>query len=88
MFWGRFRSAEEARAAPPPSLPSTYADPTLTHLNEEVFEEIHPFDWPVMFFLRKFIDEFGADSLIDFGGHAGVKFTAFRQLLALPDDFL
>ncbi len=87
MFCGRFESVEEARSPLASGLASTYANPSLIHLNEELFREVHSFDWPVLFHLQKFVRELSADSLIDFGGHLGVKFTAFRDHLDLPEGF-
>lgn len=87
MFWGQFQSREAARRFVPTSAQSSYSNPDLVELNENVFKEVHLFDWPVLFHLQKFIIQRQIDSLIDFGGHVGVKYYAFREHLELSDSF-
>jgi len=85
--WGEFPTAQSARAAVPKAIPSSYDNPELVDLKADFFAQVHLFDWPVLFYLRRLIDECRMTALVDFGGHIGAKYYAFRDHLALPHDF-
>jgi putative methyltransferase (TIGR04325 family) len=78
-FYGVFDSLEEAKKRIGHDHPSSYGDIDLTEINMDSFMEIHKFDYPVILNLLKVRNQF--KSLIDFGGHIGVKYYAYKQLV-------
>jgi|WetSurMetagenome_2_1015567.scaffolds.fasta_scaffold32673_3 putative methyltransferase (TIGR04325 family) len=78
-FWEAFDTAEAAKKSLGPDCPSSYEDADLTEINRESFMQTHLFDYPVMYWLQKLHGQY--DSLIDFGGHIGVKFYAYQNFL-------
>ena len=84
-LYGGFTSISEARKAIPKS--STYDDDRLVDMNVDYFSRVHLFDYPLLFWLSKLISQASAKRVVDFGGHVGVKFYAFRDYLTLPEDF-
>jgi putative methyltransferase (TIGR04325 family) len=51
-----------------------------------LLHQINYRDYPLLFWLRKVL-EGGARSLLDFGGHVGVKYYAYQRYLRLPPGF-
>ncbi|MDX7950258.1 methyltransferase, TIGR04325 family [Lichenihabitans sp. Uapishka_5] len=86
-FWGQFGSFEEALASVPAGRASSYEDETLLDFHADQFMQVLPFDWPVLYYLSRGIADGSVRSVIDFGGHIGVKYRAYRPLLDLPDGF-
>ena len=78
-FWGAFETAEAARKHLADECPSNYAEADLTEVNRESFLQVHLFDYPIIFWLNKIQGEY--KSLIDFGGHIGVKYYAYEKFL-------
>ena len=78
-FHGLFASLSEAQKCIGPERPSSYGDIDLTEVNINSFMQTHSFDYPVMLHLLKVRDQI--DSVIDFGGHIGVKYYAYKQHL-------
>ncbi len=64
-----------------------YDEPRIVKNSLEVFMATNLFDWPVIFHLDRAIRERGAMSVVDFGGHIGVKYYAFRPFLKFPPGF-
>jgi putative methyltransferase (TIGR04325 family) len=46
---------------------------------------IYPADYPVMFWLEKFIGE-GCRKFFDLGGHIGVSYYAYQLHIGYPQD--
>jgi putative methyltransferase (TIGR04325 family) len=86
-YRGRFRTSEEVRSSLPVSRRATYDDESLVSIGIESYSKIHIFDWPVVGFLQKLLRQNRLRTVTDFGGHVGVKFYAYRDMLDLPDDF-
>ena len=86
-FWGVFDSFNSALSSVPKEIASSYQDESLVDFHLDQFMQLLPFDWPVLYFLSDLISKGSARSMIDFGGHVGVKYYAYQKLLALPDDF-
>ncbi len=87
-FLGQFRTSEEALRSAPASQRSSWDDDALVENGIGTFSSIHSFDWPVMFFLRKLIEERSLNRVTDFGGHIGVKYLAYRNLLEFPEHLV
>jgi putative methyltransferase (TIGR04325 family) len=85
-FYGIFNSLEEAKELISSGCPSSYADTDLTDVNIDSFSQIHLFDYPVMLRLLMAINQ--AKHLIDFGGHIGVKYYAYKRLLPDIQDLI
>ena len=84
---GHFKTPQEAQASLPPARRATYDNEEIVTAGIESYFTIHTFDWPILFHLQKLLRENRLRSLTDFGGHVGVKFYAFRELLALENSF-
>lgn len=84
--WGRFATYEEAAAYLPASRRVGYDCPEIVRVNMETLSQIHLSDWPVLFFLQRAIDA-GLRSMVDFGGHVGVKYAAFKRHIDLGPEF-
>ena len=86
-YRGRFSTREQAQNSLPAARRATYDDEALVSIGIESYSTIQPFDWPILVFCQKLMRENHLHALTDFGGHVGVKFYAFRDMLNLPDDF-
>ncbi len=85
-YWGRFKTSRDAIDTLPVSRRGSFDNELMASRNIETFSSIHLFDWPVMFFLQKQMEESHLRVVTDFGGHIGVKFYAYRKLLNFPAD--
>lgn len=85
-FFGAFDSAEAAKKYLDNKCPSEYAETDLTDINIKSFSQVHLFDYPVIYWLQRYQSKF--KSLIDFGGHIGVKYYAYKDLLPNINDVL
>jgi putative methyltransferase (TIGR04325 family) len=86
-YRGRFKTSVEARNSLPVSRRATYDSEALVSIGIESYSTIHLFDWPVLGFLQKMMSHNQLTVMTDFGGHVGVKFYAFREMLDFPKDF-
>ena len=86
-YRGRFLTSEEARDSLPATRRSAYDNEALVSIGIESFSTIHSFDWPILALCQKLMRENHLHAVTDFGGHVGVKFYAFKDLLNLPEDF-
>jgi len=64
-----------------------YDEPLIVNNSLQVFMATNLFDWPVIFNLDRAIRDRGAMSIVDVGGHIGVKYYAFRPFLKFPPKF-
>lgn len=69
-----------------PNRPCSYEEIDLTEVNISSFMQIHLFDYPVILNLLMVRDR--VKSLIDFGGHIGVKYYAYKRLIPNIDDLI
>jgi putative methyltransferase (TIGR04325 family) len=86
-YWGHFKSREEAQSFLRPHNRSTYDSNEIVQFNIDLYFGVQFFDWPVLFFLQTLLRENRLRVVTDFGGHVGVKFYAYRDLLNLPPGF-
>ncbi len=86
-FWGVFRSRDEAirRAESLAHLPVGYDTAGLAAQGRELYEQVHTFDYPPLLWLLRSLED-GSRSVVDLGGHLGVKYRAYRRLWDLPAD--
>jgi putative methyltransferase (TIGR04325 family) len=82
LFMGSFKSFEAAEAGAPPSKAVGYdnapADAYYSH-------QLYFYDYPGLFWLGRSLDD-GMRKVFDLGGHVGIKYYAFRRVLAYPAD--
>ena len=83
-FSGMYQSSELATLSIPPSMRSTWDDDDLIENGIPKFSSVHGFDLPVINHLRQRILDSRLNVVTDFGGHIGVKHTAYRQVLDFP----
>jgi putative methyltransferase (TIGR04325 family) len=86
-FWGAFPDRETAVGAAPRrrDLPIGYDNPGIAEVHAHVYERMHLFDYPPMFWIERFVAD-GARRLVDLGGHWGTKRRVYSRLIDLPDD--
>jgi putative methyltransferase (TIGR04325 family) len=82
LFWGVHDSFSAAQAAAPTSRPVGYDNDASAELYSP---QISAWDYPALFWLGRSLDE-GLRSVFDLGGHIGIKFYAFKRLLAYPPE--
>lgn len=85
-FAGAYPSRDAALASLPQSDRGAYDQDDVADVSYEAMTQIAPWDYPVMFWMSRFLDGTETLSLLDAGGHFGTKFTAFTSLL--PADRL
>ena len=85
--WGLFTSSQEAQEYLRASIRSTYNNDAIVKFNIDQYYGIKIYDWPVLFFLQDLLTRNELRTVTDFGGHVGVKFYAYRELLGFPADF-
>ena len=83
-FSGIYRTAELALQSIPVALRSTWDDDDLIENGIPAFSSVHGFDWPVIRHLRQRVAESKLHVVTDFGGHIGVKHTAYSQVIDFP----
>ncbi|HEX7158273.1 MAG TPA: methyltransferase, TIGR04325 family [Edaphobacter sp.] len=86
QYWGYFKTYEEALNFLPSDKRSSYDNSEITSLNVDFFYGIQFFDWPVLFFLELLLAEGKLHAVTDFGGHIGVKYLAYREIMPFPAD--
>ena len=82
LFFGTYPSFQAARDAAPKSKSVGYDNPEPAGAFESMLR-IHPRDSAIMFWLQRLFSE-GATSVLDFGGHVGVKYYCYADLLQFP----
>lgn len=78
-FFGAFATLEEAEAALPPGVPTSYDTPAAGALYRERIGHIYPHDYPVLFWMKPLIKN--ARRVFDFGGHIGIAHYSYEQYL-------
>ncbi|MET0547016.1 MAG: methyltransferase, TIGR04325 family [Caulobacterales bacterium] len=87
-YWGMFPSRGEAEQFLRPDRRASPDDDELAEMNADIFSTVHPFDWPMLFFLGQMQKRERLKTITDFGGHVGVKYHAYKTQMAFPPDFL
>lgn len=81
---GAFKSFAEARAWLPSNREFSFPSFVDEYVNERS-HRIYAFDYPVLFWLRKALDD-GARSVLDIGGSIGNQYYAYGQYIHYPPD--
>ena len=81
-FWGAFESYEAAvRQAPAhPQKAIGYNQAGVASLGSPNYAKLHLFDYPALYWIRRFVAQAGAApriTLVDLGGHIGEKYHAY-----------
>lgn len=76
-FFGVFGSYRKAFDNVSGNTFRSYADTDLSDINRHSFQQMHLFDYPILYWLVKVFGEY--KSVIDLGGHVGVKFYAYQE---------
>lgn len=82
LFMGSFRSFAEAQAKAPPSKPIGYDHADAVDLYKP---EIYSYDYPALFWITRSIQQ-GMQNIFDLGGHIGIKYHAFKRVIAFPPE--
>lgn len=83
LFWGSYESFDAAIAALPKSKPSGFDN--VEEAKRLFTSQILFYDYPALFWLARSFDD-GLRSVFDLGGHAAIKYHAFRRMLRYPPD--
>jgi putative methyltransferase (TIGR04325 family) len=86
-FWGVFGSYEEALNAVPSRSPLGvgYDTPGIAERGRAHYERMHGFDYPALLWMSRLLDSPASrngdapPTVVDLGGHLGVKYRAFLQ---------
>ncbi|PPE70910.1 methyltransferase, TIGR04325 family [Caldimonas thermodepolymerans] len=81
LFFGIFDSFDAAAASAPKSRPLGYDNDDSANI--PYASTITPHDYPAVFWLNQSFHE-GLQSVLDLGGHLGVKYYAFRRVIGFP----
>ncbi|MDM0031919.1 methyltransferase, TIGR04325 family [Variovorax sp. J22P271] len=81
LFMGSYESFEAAAAAAPKSKPMGFdnAEEARRLFSQKIFF----YDYPALFWIARSFED-GLRSVFDLGGHAGIKYYAFRRVLNYP----
>ena len=86
QFWGKFLSRSDAEQFLRSSKRISYDNSEVVKINFNLFRSVHLFDWPVMYVLRELIYQGRSHSVVDFGGHVGAKYYAYRSIMTFPPE--
>lgn len=78
LFLGTYASFADAAAAAPPTKPLGYDNPEAAAMYDARLDRVHAADYPVLYWLHRIGPVSG---IVDFGGHVGVAYYAFRPYL-------
>lgn len=80
LFNGVFNDFVGASLSAPTNKNIGYDNEEPASLYDEYMKEVSSVDFPALFWLEKLQDE--VRSIYDFGGHVGIKYYAYRELLS------
>lgn len=83
-YYGIYDSYEDARAAAPATLPTTYDTDAAARMYRRQLEAIHLYDYPAIHWLSRLFAG-GCRTVFDLGGHIGLAYYAYRRHLDYPD---
>jgi putative methyltransferase (TIGR04325 family) len=79
LFRGVYPSFEAASRSIPAGRPLGYDDPISATRMLSEWLDVHPADYPILFWLAKLLPE--SNAVFDWGGSVGLKYFAFRRYL-------
>jgi putative methyltransferase (TIGR04325 family) len=83
LFMGSYESFEAATAAAPKSKPIGFDN--AGEARRQFSQQIFFFDYPALFWLARSFED-GLRSVFDLGGHAAIKYYAYRRAIHYPPD--
>jgi putative methyltransferase (TIGR04325 family) len=86
LFRGVYGSYEEAARAAPTTRPLGYNHPGAAQLYRERCKHIYPSDYAPLFWLSRLFSARQCHRIFDFGGHVGVSYYSYAQVLPYPQD--
>lgn len=84
-YFGKYASYPEAKAATPPTLPSSYAQADTSGMYRDQHQRIRVSDYPLVHWLAKLLGD-GHRNIFDLGGHMGVSYYGFSNYIDYPAD--
>ena len=81
LFLGSYESFEAAQAAAPTSKPHGFDN--VEEAKKLFTSQILFYDYPALFWLARSFED-GLRTVFDLGGHAAIKYHAFRRVLQYP----
>jgi putative methyltransferase (TIGR04325 family) len=82
LFRGVFTDAAAARASAPEQAAIDYDNPQSAALYRDRLDRVYPSDYPVLYWLARLAGQW--HKVVDFGGHVGVAYYAYRRYLDYP----
>ncbi|MBL8523465.1 MAG: methyltransferase, TIGR04325 family [Betaproteobacteria bacterium] len=79
LCWGAFPTFEEAKRAIPADTRLGYDNDQCAQMYADRLEQIFPYDYPVLFWLRSALTP--GSSVFDIGGHVGLHYHSYRRYL-------
>jgi putative methyltransferase (TIGR04325 family) len=86
-YFGIYESFEQATAAAPATVVTGYDTDAAASLYDYRISKLESSDYPALFWLDRMLAS-GQRRIFDLGGHVGVGYYAFQQLLKFPDDLI
>lgn len=93
LFWGVYKTFEEARQAAPNTKKVGYNDPELAQEYQQMLTEknwensgrvVAAHDYPIMFWLKSIFEQGNSHRVFDFGGNIGIHFYSYAEYLKYP----
>jgi putative methyltransferase (TIGR04325 family) len=84
LFFGEHASYEEALKHCPNSFPKNYNNEKSAAMYFERMVQINYTDYPMIFWLEKFLFQCSHKSVFDYGGHVGVSYYAYKKIVSFP----
>ena len=83
LFRGVYDSAQAATRSAPVAAPIGYDNDQSAGLYDYHLVRVFAHDYAAMFWMERSFAE-GSSSVLDIGGHVGLKYYAFRKYLSYP----
>jgi putative methyltransferase (TIGR04325 family) len=81
LFMGSYDSFDAAIAAAPKSKPMGFDN--VAEARKLFTQQLFSYDYPALFWLNRSFED-GLRTVFDLGGHAGIKYHAFKRVLNYP----
>jgi len=85
LFRGVYGTFDEALKSAPSTKPLGYDHEAPASMYLDRLIKLHSTDYPILFWLKDIVKE--TKSLTDFGGHIGVGYYCYKDILGITDDF-
>ena len=82
-YYGAYSTHEEARAAVPATLPSTYDVEPAAQMYRRELQKIRLYDYAALHWLSRLFAD-GCHRVFDLGGHIGLAYYAYQRYIDFP----